>query len=32
VHIVNEEIDPKLLGRRVRVRLEREQLVIQQVG
>ena len=32
VHIVNEEIDPKLLGRRVRVRLEREQLVIQAVG
>lgn len=32
VHVVNEEIDPKLLGRRVRVRLEHEQLVIQAVA
>jgi septum site-determining protein MinC len=32
VHLVNEEIDPKLLGRRARVRLERERLVVQPVG
>ncbi len=32
VHLVNEEIDPKLLGRRARVRLERERLVVQPLG
>jgi septum site-determining protein MinC len=32
VHIVNDEIDPKHLGRRVRVRLAGERLVIQPAG
>jgi septum site-determining protein MinC len=32
VHLVNEEIDPRLLGRRARVRLERERLVVQPAG
>ena len=32
VHLVNEEIDPGLLGRRVRVRLERDRLVLQAQG
>jgi septum site-determining protein MinC len=32
VHLVSEEIDPQFLGRRVRVRLEGERLVIQAAG
>jgi septum site-determining protein MinC len=32
VHLVSEEIDPQLIGRRVRVRLDGERLVIQAAG
>jgi septum site-determining protein MinC len=32
VHLVSEEIDPQFLGKRVRVRLEGERIVIQAVG
>jgi septum site-determining protein MinC len=32
VHVVNEEIDPRLLGRRARVRLERDRIVVQPAG
>lgn len=32
VHLVNEEIDPKLLRRRARVALEHERLVVQAMG
>ena len=32
VHLVNEEIDPGLIGRRVRVRLERDRLALQALG
>ena len=32
VHLVNEEIDQAMIGRRVRVRLERDRLVLQALG